>query len=76
MRLLLGKAADLVIESVVDSDIAADFNREPPSLGEIRIPDAILRTSAGGPTEVSRPPIGGFTGPAGPEPACCWLPWL
>jgi hypothetical protein len=36
--LLLGKAADLVIERVVNRDLATDLDRQPPSLGEIRIP--------------------------------------
>jgi diacylglycerol kinase len=48
-----------VIERVVNRDLAAEFDRQPPSLGEIRIADTVLRAGAAGPTEIPRPPIAG-----------------
>jgi len=57
--LLLGKAADQVVERVVNRDLVADFDRQPAASGEIGVANAVLGAGAAGPTEIPRPPVAG-----------------
>jgi len=58
IRLLLRKAADLVVQRVVDRDPAIHLDRKTPRLGEVRIAHAILGAGAVGPAQAGSPPVG------------------